>query len=65
MKDKIANSFLKGILVLLVEILVFVTPSYYAFRLPNSGGEGIIIMLLLLIYPLLSILIGILSLSSK
>ena len=65
MKDKIADISLKYTLVFLVETLVIVTPSYYAFSLPNSGGEGIIIMLLVLIYPLFSILIGILTFKLK
>ncbi|WP_088189375.1 hypothetical protein [Desulfosporosinus sp. FKA] len=61
MKNKILAIFLKEILLLFVEILVIVSPSYYAFSLPNSGGEGIILMLLFIIYPVLSIFIGIIT----
>jgi len=60
-RNRIADILLKGILVLLVEPLVIVFLSYYAFSLPPWDGEGIIITLLLFIYPLLSILIGILT----
>jgi len=49
----------------LVETLVIVSPSYYAFSLPPWDGEGIIITLILFIYPLLSILIGILTFNLK
>ena len=61
MKNKIPASFLKQILVLFVEMLVIVSPSYYAFSLPNYGGEGIILMLLFIIYPVLSVFIGIIT----
>ena len=64
-KNKISDILLKAILVLLVEILVIVAPSYYAFSLPPSDGEGIIITLLLFIYPLLSVLIGVLTFKLK
>ncbi|WP_088188039.1 hypothetical protein [Desulfosporosinus sp. FKA] len=65
MKNTIADIFLKGILVILVETLVIVSPSYYAFSLPPSAGEGIILMLLFMIYPLLSIFLGILTFKLK
>ena len=45
MKNKIPAIFLKEILVLFVEMLVIVSPSYYAFSKPNSEGEGTILML--------------------
>ena len=61
MKNKIPAIFLKEILVLFVEMLVIVSPSYYAFSLPNSEGEGIILMLLFIIYPVISIFVGILT----
>ena len=62
MKNKIADILLKTILVLLVEVLVIVLPSYYAFsRSPSDGGLERLITLLLVVYPLLSILIGILT----
>ncbi|AFM41054.1 hypothetical protein Desaci_2082 [Desulfosporosinus acidiphilus SJ4] len=61
MKNKIPAIFPKEIFLLFVEILVIISPSYYAFSLPNSGGEGIILMLLFIIYPVLSIFIGILT----
>lgn len=65
MSNKTVDILLKGLLVLLVETLVIVSPSYYAFSLPPWDGEGIIIMLLFVIYPLLSILIGILTFKFK
>jgi len=64
-RNRIADILLKGIMVLLVETLVIISPSYYAFSLPPWDGEGIIITLILCIYPLLSILIGILTLNFK
>ena len=64
-KNKIADIFLKGILVLLFEILVIVSPSHYAFSLTPSDEVGIMIMLLFVVYPLLSILIGILTYKLK
>ena len=65
MKNKIADIFLKGILVLLFETLVIVSPSYYAFSLPPSDEEGFIMTLLFVVYPLLSILIGVLTCKLK
>ena len=61
MKNKIPAIFLKETWVLFVEILVIVSPSYYAFSQPNSEGEGAILMLLFIIYPVLSVFIGILT----
>jgi len=61
MKNKIPAIFLKEILVLFVEMLVIVSPSYYAFSKPNSEGEGTILMLLFIIYPVLSVFVGILT----
>ncbi|WP_045575512.1 hypothetical protein [Desulfosporosinus sp. I2] len=61
MKNKIPAIFLKEIMLLFAETLVIVSPSYYAFSLPNYGGEGIILMLLFIIYPVLSVFIGILT----
>ncbi|AFM41084.1 hypothetical protein Desaci_2116 [Desulfosporosinus acidiphilus SJ4] len=61
MKNKIPAIFLKKIMLLFAETLVIVSPSYYAFSLPNSEGEGIILMLLFIICPVLSIFVGILT----
>ncbi|WP_407310648.1 hypothetical protein [Desulfosporosinus sp. SB140] len=61
MKYKIPAIFIQEIWALFLEVLVIVTPSYYAFSLPNSEGEEIILMLLFIIYPVLSICIGILT----
>lgn len=61
MKNKIPAIFLKEILLLFAETSVIVSPSYYAFSLPYDGGEGILLMLLFIIYPVLSIFVGILT----
>ena len=61
MKNKIPAIFLKEIMLLFAETLVILSPSYYAFSQPNYGGEGIILMLLFIIYPVLSIFVGILT----
>ncbi|WP_088226172.1 hypothetical protein [Desulfosporosinus sp. FKB] len=61
MKNEIPAIFLKEILLLFAETLVIVSPSYYAFSLPYYGGEGIILMLLFIIYPVVSIFAGILT----
>jgi len=60
-RNRIADILLKGILILLIDTLVIVSPSYYAYSLPPWDGVGIIITLIWFIYPLLSILIGILT----